>query len=96
MVADHYEKPIASFRFRLGCVLALRECLRWSFAWIMLWATALVAARAIFRIDQPVLLWGAVGLAGVLASACFWASGNSPSPKPSARFSIGTIAWAGC
>ncbi len=80
MASDRGEKTIARFRFRVGCVLVFRECLRWSFAWIMLWAVALVAARAVFRIDQPVLMWGFPGLAIVLAASVFLAVRQLPKP----------------
>ncbi len=81
MISDHHGKQIGSFRFRLGCILALRECLRWSFAWIMIWAVAVVAARAVFRIDQSVLMWGFLGLAVALTAGVLWAARQLPKPN---------------
>lgn len=59
---DRCGKEIAGLRFRIGALMVIRECLRLFFAWIMLWAAAVVGLRAVFRIDPFVLLWGGVGL----------------------------------
>ena len=73
------DRAIASLRFRLGGVLALRECLRLIFAWTMLWATAVVGLRAVFRIDAIVLLWGLLGLAAAAAAGVVLGRRKLPS-----------------
>ncbi|MFO7907566.1 MAG: hypothetical protein R6U98_33265 [Pirellulaceae bacterium] len=61
-------RQIARLRFRLGCILVLRQWLRLFFIWIMVWATGTVAVRAVFRVDRWTLMWGLAGLllAGVV------------------------------
>lgn len=69
-----------AFRRRLGCVLALREGLRFTFAWNMFWAAAIVALRAAFLMDRWLLLWGAAGLAVAAAAACVAVFRKLPPP----------------
>ncbi len=59
--------------------MALRECLRLIFAWTMLWATAVVGLRAVFRIDAIVLLWGLLGLAAAAAAGVVLGRRKLPS-----------------
>jgi hypothetical protein len=54
-------EEIAGFQFRLGAVLAVRFCLQWFFVWTMIWATAVVLLRVLWRVEVPTLLWGALG-----------------------------------
>ncbi len=70
---------ISRLRFRVGGVLVIRECLRLFFAWIMIWAAAVVALRAIFLVDRFVLLWGCLGLPVVAAVGIFLAIRKLPS-----------------
>jgi hypothetical protein len=63
MAADHSTRQIRAFRARLAILMALRECLRLSIVWVLVWATAVVGLRAVFRIDPTLLLWGGLGLA---------------------------------
>lgn len=79
MASDHRVAQIGAFRFRLASLLALRESLRWCFAWIMLWAAAVVALRALFRVDPLVLWWGLLGLAAAVAVGIFLALRAVPS-----------------
>jgi hypothetical protein len=79
MASESHAKEIASLRFRLAAVLALRECLRLLFVWIMIWAAAVVGLRALFRVDQLVLLWGLVGLGAAAAVGALRAMRRVPS-----------------
>ena len=45
MFSDSRGNEIARLRFRLGAILVMRECLRLLFAWIMIWAVAVVGLR---------------------------------------------------
>lgn len=81
MISGHHKKQIGDFRFRLGCILALRECMLWSFAWIMLWALAVVVARAAWKVDQSILIWGALGLVVALAVGLYRTVGQLPKPN---------------
>ena len=80
MPSENYAEVTQSFRRRLGCILALREGLRFSFAWNMFWAGAVVGLRAAFLVDRLWLLWGAVGLAAAAAAGVVIAVGKLPSP----------------
>ena len=80
MPSENYAEVTQSFRRRLGCILALREGLWFSFAWNMLWAGAVVGLRAAFLVDRLWLLWGAVGLAAAAAAGVVIAVGKLPSP----------------
>jgi hypothetical protein len=77
--SDERVREIASLRFRLGGVLLLRECLRLFFAWMMIWAAAVVGLRAVFRVDPFVLLWGLLGLAAAAAAGVVLARRKVPS-----------------
>lgn len=79
MASYHSTRQIEAFRLRLAIVVALRESLRLSLAWIMVWATAVVGLRAIFRTDPTLLLWGAVGLAIAVAIGVTLAIRQVPS-----------------
>ena len=57
MPSAKFAEVSRDFRRRLGCVLAVREGLRFTFAWNMLWAGAIVALRAAFLMDRWLLLW---------------------------------------
>jgi hypothetical protein len=81
MDSDPRTRQIGNFRLRLGAILALRDCLRFSFAWIMLWAAAVVGLRAVFRIDPLLLLWGLLGLVAAAAAAVLFAVRNVPTPR---------------
>ncbi len=82
---DSFELPtshapqIASFRLRLGSLLVARECLRLFFAWIMIWAAAVVGLRAVFRVEPLLLLWGLLGLAAAAAVGLLLALRKVPS-----------------
>lgn len=80
MISDRHDKQIGSFRFKLGCLLALRECVLWSFAWIMIWAVGVVVARAGWAVEQSILLWGALGLVIAVAVGIYRAVGQLPRP----------------
>ena len=56
MPSENFAEVSMASRRRLGCILALREGLRFSFAWNMLWAGAVVAMRAAFLMDRWLLL----------------------------------------
>ena len=81
MPSENHAEITRSFRRRLGCILALREGLRFSFVWNMLWAGAVVGLRATFLTDRWWLLWGAVGLAAAAAAGVAIAVGKLPSPS---------------
>lgn len=72
-------RQIARLRFRLGCILVLRQWLRLFFIWIMIWATGTVAARALFRVDRWALMWGLPGLLLAAVVGTVLASRKLPS-----------------
>lgn len=78
MRSDPQAKQIADFRLRVCSLLALHECLRLCFGWIMLWATAVVALRAVFHTDRLTLLWGFVGLLVAVAAGVVLAVRRAP------------------
>jgi hypothetical protein len=80
MPTENYAEVTQSFRRRLGYILALRQGIRFSFAWNMLWAGAVVGLRAAFLVDRWWLLWGAVGLAAAVAAGVAIAIRKLPSP----------------
>ena len=79
LFAVRRDNPIAHLRFRLGALLLLRECLRLFFAWIMVWAAAVVALRALFQVDQFLMLWGLVGLLVAAAAGAILARRKIPT-----------------
>ena len=79
MVSDRRFNPIGNFRFRLGCVLAARQCLRFCFTWIMVWAAVAVGLRAVFRVDPLLLLWGIAGIGVAVAVGIVMAVRSVPS-----------------
>jgi hypothetical protein len=79
MSADNSGKQAARLRFRISAILVLRECLRLFFAWIMVWAAGVVALRAVFGVDQLVLLWGGLGL----VAATLWGTISAMRKTPS-------------
>lgn len=81
MRTDDPARQVGNFRFRLAGILALRECLRFSFAWIMIWAAVVVALRAVFRTDPSILLWGALGLLIAVAVGICLAVRQVPSAR---------------
>ena len=52
MPSEKFAEVSRGFRRRLGCVLAVREGLRFTFAWNMFWAGAVVALRAVWLVDR--------------------------------------------
>ena len=81
MASNDPSRQVGAFRFRLSGILALRESLRWCFAWIMVWAVAVVGLRAIFRTDPLLLLWGSLGLAVAVAVGVALAMRQVPSAR---------------
>ncbi|MBN1395841.1 MAG: hypothetical protein JW959_12535 [Pirellulales bacterium] len=73
------DREIARLRFRIGAVLALRECLRLFFAWLMIWAAVVVGLRAVFRLDPIALLWGLLGLVAAAAAGTLLAVRKMPT-----------------
>jgi len=74
------ESPdVVRLHHRLLVVLATREALRWGAAWIAVWATATVLFRGLMWSDRAPLLWGALGLIGVVAVAIYRASRKVPN-----------------
>jgi hypothetical protein len=80
MPSDKFAEVSTAFRRRLGCVLAAREGLRFTFAWNMLWAGAVVALRGIWLVDRWLLLWGIVGLVLAAVAAAALAIRKLPAP----------------
>ena len=80
MPSGKFAEVSRAFRRRLGCVLAVREGLRFTFAWNMFWAGAVVALRGVWLVDRWLLLWGAVGLAAAAAAAAIIALRKLPAP----------------
>ncbi|MEN6458262.1 MAG: hypothetical protein ABFC63_04980 [Thermoguttaceae bacterium] len=81
MTLDDSSRQVRRFRLRLAVLLSLRECLRLASVWIMAWAAAVVALRAVFRIDPALLLWGGVGLAVVVVVGLVLANRKLPAPS---------------
>jgi hypothetical protein len=80
MPTERFADASSAFRQKLGRVLAVREGLRFTFAWNMLWAGAIVALRAAFLVDPWLLLWGAIGLAAAAAAGAILAFRKLPEP----------------
>jgi hypothetical protein len=80
MPSEKFTEVSRAFRRRLGCVLAVREGLRFTFAWNMFWAGAVVALRGVWLVDRWLLLWGAAGLAVAAAAAAIITLRKLPAP----------------
>ncbi len=76
---DGHDKHVARLRFRLARVLVARECLTLVFAWVMLWAAAVVGLRAAFQMDRWMFLWGLPGLAVAVAVGTWLALRKLPA-----------------
>ena len=85
MPSGKFAEVSRAFRRRLGCVLAVREGLRFTFAWNMFWAGAVVALRGVWLVDRWLLLWGAVGLAAAAAAGGDYRPPQSPGPRRDPR-----------
>ena len=58
------------------------QCLRLLFAWIMIWAAAVVVLRIAWQVDQKLLLWGLLGFAPAVAAGVFLAWRRPPRHAP--------------
>ncbi len=72
-------RTIASLRFKIGALLAIRHAMRLSAAWCFVWGAAAILLAALSDIDRAVLLWGAIGLAPMAVAAIVLAWAKIPS-----------------
>jgi hypothetical protein len=79
--SDPHAREIAKLRLRIVRVLTMRNSLQFFFAWIMVWAVAVVGLRAIFRVAPAELLWGSLGLVLAFLIAFLLADRQTPSTE---------------
>ncbi len=72
-------RTVRRLRLRLAGILVLRACLRFLFAWIMVWAGVVVALRAVLLVERGVLLWGLLGVAVAIVAGAFQGLRRLPS-----------------